>query len=180
MLHRQRRARDAKTLYERILAQSPDHLGALQGLGVLAAQAGQFQIADRLLEPAAALAPRNAGVHFHRAKLFHRMGLTDQALAAYDQIIAQEQGHAAAHANRGVLLERLGRIQDAIAAFDRAISAKPDFAAAHSNRGNALQKADRFAKPVECCDRDLFCFSTPWPRMPIPLPAMRFGPGLHC
>jgi predicted O-linked N-acetylglucosamine transferase (SPINDLY family) len=154
-LHRQGRVREAKALYERILAQDPDDVGALQGLGVLASQTGGLQIANRLLERAATLAPGNADIHFHRGNLFSRMDMAEQALAAYGQAIALKPDHAAANANRGVALEKLGRVEDAIEAFDRAIAAEPGFVPAHFNRGNALQKAGRFAEAVESYDRVL-------------------------
>jgi protein O-GlcNAc transferase len=154
-LHRQGRAREAKALYERILAQDPNDLGALQGLGVLAAQTGQFQIAGSLLERAATLGPREPEVHFHRGNLFNRMELAEQALAAYDQAIALKPDHAAAHANRGAVLGKMDRGEEAIEALDRAIAAAPDFVMAHFNRGNALQQAGQLAGAVESYDRVL-------------------------
>src|ERR1700742_2209619 len=96
-LHRQGRAREAKALYERILTQNPDDLGALLGLGTLAARAGQLQIANSLLERADMLAPRAPAVQFPRDNLFSRMGLTDQALGAYDRAVALNPDHAPAH-----------------------------------------------------------------------------------
>ena len=146
---------EAKTHYDAILAQRPDHFGALQGLGLLAYQTGALAIAETLLDRAAAARPGDAPIHFHRGNLMGRMDRTQDALACYDRALALDPSHAAAHANRGVMLERLGRLDDAIAAFDRAIAVKPDLAAAHFSRGNALQQARRFSPALESYDRVL-------------------------
>ena len=65
-LHRQGRSREAKALYESVLARNPDDLRALQGLEILAAQAGQTSGRLMALDPAH---PFMKGVLLHQKML---------------------------------------------------------------------------------------------------------------
>ena len=50
----------------------------------------------------------------------------DEALAAYDEALAEDGENPALHYNRGNALARAGAIPDAIQAYERALDLEPD------------------------------------------------------
>src|ERR1700747_3626176 len=61
-LHRQGQLRDAEKIYARVLKAAPDHFDALNLLGAIKMQQGQFGEAQRLFSAAIKVNPRIAAV----------------------------------------------------------------------------------------------------------------------
>lgn len=99
----------AEALYRAALAQAPDHLNALQLLGVLAFSAGRpAEAAERLAAAIEVLGGRETAQH------------------------------AAIYCNLGNALLALGRPADAISRYLRGIELAPEASEIHANLGNAL------------------------------------------
>ncbi|MGF1496925.1 MAG: tetratricopeptide repeat protein [Elainellaceae cyanobacterium] len=79
----------------------------------------------------------------------------DQALALYDEAIAQDEAAAAAHAGRCYSLNRLQRTEEAIAACDRALALEPNNAQALWSKGYALDQQQRHQDALALYDQAL-------------------------
>ncbi|MFL9841463.1 protein arginine N-methyltransferase [Sphingomonas sp. ST-64] len=77
------------------------------------------------------------------AGLLGRLSRGEEALAAWDQLLAIEPMHAVALHERGLTLHWLGRTEEAIASLDRACAIDPDNAVALGNLGVVLADAGR-------------------------------------
>jgi len=66
----------AENLYRQILAQQPEHVGALHYLGILAHQAGQNDMAVDMIRQAIALQPNNAEAYSNLGDALRITGLT--------------------------------------------------------------------------------------------------------
>ena len=77
----------------------------------------------------------------------------DEALAAYDRLLAAQPGNFEALYNRGVILSQQQQNADAIAALDRALALQPNVAAVHFNRGVVLAALERHREALESYDR---------------------------
>ncbi|MBN1773795.1 MAG: tetratricopeptide repeat protein, partial [Deltaproteobacteria bacterium] len=53
-------------------------------------------------------------------------GDVERALAAYDAVLATDDGLAEAHHGRGLALSMLGRGEEAVAALERAVELDPE------------------------------------------------------
>jgi Tetratricopeptide repeat/Glycosyltransferase family 9 (heptosyltransferase) len=68
----------------------------------------------------------------------------EEAIAANEEALAIDSGHAQAYSNRGIALCEIERCEEAVASFDRGLAVTPRYAEAWSNRGVALLKLRRF------------------------------------
>ena len=77
----------AAILYQQILDQSPDHAGALQFMGVIAAQQGDFDRAIRLLQQSVAIDDKAAGAWLNLGSCLSATQQADQAIAAWQRCL---------------------------------------------------------------------------------------------
>jgi protein O-GlcNAc transferase len=138
--HRTGRLREAERLYRKILAADPRNPNALHYLGVLAAQAGQHDLAVDLIRQSISLKPNAAAAYSDLGNLLKEKRRLDEAITAYRQAIAIRPNFAEAHYNLGNVLLEKGQLDEAIAAYRQAIALNPTAAPAHGNLGNALKE----------------------------------------
>ena len=126
----------ARALYERALALSPGHPGALLKLALFAQQAGDLEAARAGLERALAAAKRKrigtAPVLLAQGELFRAAGERDAARAAYAAALAEAPRLAGARAGLGLIALATGDSAGAARAFDAALALEP------ANAGLAL------------------------------------------
>jgi predicted O-linked N-acetylglucosamine transferase (SPINDLY family) len=127
------RLAEAERLCRQILAQNPNHADALNLLGVLLGQMGQWDAPPRLIRRAIAINSTNASYYSNLGNALTDQGQLDEAIASYREAIRLKPDFAAAHNNLGNALNGVGQLDEAIAAYRQAIRLKPDYAEAHSN-----------------------------------------------
>ncbi len=69
----------------------------------------------------------------------HQLGLLDQAIISYRQILALKPSYADANHLLGVALHQRGELEEAVSSIKRAIKRVPDKPSFHSNLGNVLK-----------------------------------------
>jgi predicted O-linked N-acetylglucosamine transferase (SPINDLY family) len=146
--HKAGRLREAEELYRQILADQPEHAGALHHLALIAHQAGQIDEALKMLRRAISLNPGIAQAHYHLGIVLAEIGQRDQAIAAYRQAIAVNPNLYGAHNNLGGALLAGGHHDEAIAAFRQAIAVRPDYFQAYNNLGNALSEKGHYREAI--------------------------------
>jgi protein O-GlcNAc transferase len=119
--HQAGRTEEAARIYASILAQDPDHAGALHLTGVLALQAGAYaKAADFIerslrIEPSHAMALSNLGVAYRALKRH------DDAITVLRRSVALNPKSADAWGNLGQTLSRSGQMREAVASIRRAL-----------------------------------------------------------
>ena len=79
----------------------------------------------------------------------------DEALAAYDRILAAQPDNFEALYNRGVILSQQQQFEEALVALDRALALQPGAAATWYNRGVVLVGLERHREALDSYDRAL-------------------------
>ena len=151
-LHRAGKLVEARAVYEDLLRSLPRHFDALQLLGTLHAQQGDYATALRRLEAALQIDPLNVIVNKNRGQALAKIGRFDDALTAFDLAIRVRPDYAEAYFNRGNVLRSLKRWREALASYDEAIRLEPRYVEALGNRGAVLSALERF----EEAERNLF------------------------
>ena len=146
---------EAERLYRELLAAEPNHAGALNLLGVVAAQSGHGDAAVALIGRAIQLDGENAGYHVNLGLAEQRRGHPDVAAACYRRALDLAPGNADAHNNLGILLQNQGRYDAAAAHFERCLAAQPDHAEALINLTLARRNQGRLEQAIACGRRAL-------------------------
>ncbi len=131
------------TAVERELCRLPDprsHPGLSadpRRLGPALAAWGDHPGAEAVFRAALAQEPDDVELGFGLARAIDDQGRAEEALDAYDQVLAIEPGLFPARSNRGLIFVSKGRFAEAIAEYDRALGLAPDQPVALLNRAVA-------------------------------------------
>jgi len=139
---------EAEKLYQKILAHQPDQPDALHGLGVLASQAGSYELAADWIGRAIAVNPKDAAYHCNLAVNFQALGRLDEATGEYRRAVELQPTIPDFHFNLGGSLIAQGKPDDAIASYTAALELRPQFADAHFCMANALRDLGRYDEAV--------------------------------
>jgi protein O-GlcNAc transferase len=142
-LRRAGRIDQATAVCRRVLESEPANADAVELLGLLAQQSGDWSAAERLLRQAVALRPGDARFQANLAAALGAMGRVPEAAIFAAEAVLLRPDYAEGHHNLAVALELSGRAGQAIEAFRAAIRLKPNYAEAHNHLGNALRALDR-------------------------------------
>ena len=154
-LHKKDRHDEAASIYQKILADSPDHADALHLLGLVRLQKKDGPAALELIDRAIELDPDNASFLSNRGRVLHELRRLDEALASYDRALAIRPDYPEALSNRGGVLSDMKRFDQALLSYDRALKTRPDYPQALYNRGNALRELRRLDEALASYDRAL-------------------------
>ena len=134
--------RDEATRADRAaIALDPKSATALNGLGLLAIDAGRPADAVRSFEQAAAIDPNNAWYWTNLGNARRAAGDANRAEQAYRRALEADAHFADAANGLGVLLVESQRPADAVAWFEKAVAAAPTSVEARLNLGIALQQS---------------------------------------
>lgn len=84
-----------------------------------------------------------------------QIGNLDQAILAFQKVIALKPNYADAYNNLGNVLKDQAKFDFAIDAYDKALSLRPNFAEAYNNKGLVLQHQGKLREAIEAYDKAL-------------------------
>jgi aspartate beta-hydroxylase len=122
---RRDRPDDAAVLLETLVKTDPDHVRALNTLGMIALNAGDARRALAWLERAAAAAPEAAPIQFNLYQAHERAGALDDGLATLDRALTIDPDFLPAIVMKADLLERLDRTAESVALFRAIVASGP-------------------------------------------------------
>lgn len=132
------RAAEAEGLFRKILAEQPDDVAALEGLGVLIIQQGRAAEAARLFARAAERQPDSARLQANLGESLRSIGRLDEALVHLTRAAELDPAFAQAWNSLGLLAHGRGHFEYAETAYREALRLRPKFAASLVNLANAL------------------------------------------
>jgi predicted O-linked N-acetylglucosamine transferase (SPINDLY family) len=129
-----------------ILQRAPDHVDALNLLGVIHGQRGRHDRAVELLTQAAALDRDNADILSNLGNVLKSLARAEEAEGCYRRAIDLRPDAANTYNNLGSALRDWGRFEEAERALRRALELDPGHTDAHNNLGALLQDVGRGAE----------------------------------
>ncbi len=143
------RRADALAGYQAVLKRDPAHGEALQRLGILHLQAGDYAAALPLLEQAASAEPDRAIHHSNLASALRRLGRLPDALNACLRALRLSPDFVDAHHNLVNILDQMQRYGDAVAAQKQLITLRPFTGEARLQLARLLILDNRAEEAVE-------------------------------
>ncbi len=152
-LHRRGRLDAAASCYLQVLRRQPDHIDALNNLGLVLTALGKADAAIPHFEKALRLKPDFAQAHNNMGNALDALGKSDAAAAQFRQALACQPDFPEALHNLGSHLGNRGKVSDAIQLLERALALNPDFCEAHQKLGDFLAQTGKAVAALEHLQR---------------------------
>ncbi len=151
--HQAGRLNEARSLYEKVLAQAPRHGHCLHMLGALHYQTGRPDLAVDFMTRAVDEIPRSPGLYTHLGEALRAVGNYEDAIDACRRALDLKEVLPDALNTLGASLNALGKRDEAVDALETAIEFQPDNAEAHANLGNAWRGRGDYDRAVAAYER---------------------------
>jgi aspartyl/asparaginyl beta-hydroxylase (cupin superfamily) len=115
----------AKEMLESLLGRHPQHLAALNAIGLIALNAGDAGLAIHYFERAAAAEPEAAPIRFNLYQAHDLAGDSEAGMHSLDRALAIDPYYVPAVLVKAALLERLKRRPEALAMYRAILAADP-------------------------------------------------------
>jgi len=139
-LHEAGKLEEAKSLYQKLLAENPEQVEALHGLAVLLAQSKHYSQALELLDKATTVNIKLPSLYNSKGNIYLRLGQYDKAISEYKTAIAYDHKYAIAYNNLGNAYDRKSLLDLSRNFYEQAITLSDHYADAHFNLGVLLAK----------------------------------------
>jgi len=144
----------AERQFKSLLVAQPNHLGALNLLGVVQLRLGKAEDAERSLRKAIRSGSNSDPATLcNYAMALRQLGRSSDALVRLDQALAIQPDNFENLNSRGMVLNDLGRYAEAVGSFEKAVAVKPDAVSVHYNLGNSFALLKRYDEALAACDR---------------------------
>ena len=147
--------RQADTLCRQVLAHEARNFNALQLLGHIALQQGDYEAAAKWLGAARSINSASAPVYSNLAVALLALKQPLEALDSCNAALRLQPHFPEALSNRGNALCALARPEEGLASYDQAIALAFGFYDAHVGRTNALLALKRYQEALASSDRML-------------------------
>jgi tetratricopeptide (TPR) repeat protein len=141
--------RDLPTLWQETIAQNPRSWLALNNLGLIYKDSGEYDKALELLDRAIEIKPSSTESFTARGLVHRGMGDADAAMEDLDRAVELDPAYPLARLNRGELLLDLGRGDLAIDDLEVFLAANPDYLPARRMAIRALVETGRHEAALE-------------------------------
>lgn len=148
-LHQQGFLKEAKAVYEQIIATDPEHFDALQLTGAIALQHKKYEDCVKLLSKAVRVKKNYAPAYFNLGIALHELKQFDQAVHNYHQAIRLDNQYTKAFNGLGCALKELKQYQTAIENFNKVINLNPKHAEAYNNIGLVRQELNEYRPAIK-------------------------------
>ncbi len=153
--HQQNQFDKAKTFYESILSNFPNHGPTHHFLGLAHAQTGNILKAIVHLKKAVELTPDNPVFANNLGEALRRNGDFEKAIKYYKQAISIAPNFSQSYYNLGVAFRDIGETAQSIEQYKKAIQANPEHLESYHNLGNSYAKLQMHEKAIESYQRAL-------------------------
>ena len=145
----------ARTTYEEVLKNNPQHAGAWMNLGVLNRTSGDSKAALAALRRAEALAPDHEGVLYNLGNALMDNNALDAAISVYLRTLQIAPTFLDAYNNLGEVFIRKGERKAAIAHFRAGLKKDGEHIGLLVNLGNTLHHEGAIDEALSCLSRAL-------------------------
>ena len=133
----------------RVVDEAATFKAPLTDLGIIAAEAGEFDRAMAYYEEALSIDPRFAPALYNMGNALADQGQFDQAAAAYREALEADPEFLMAYENLGKSYIQTGLLEEALETFDKALNRRPDFVQALVGKGVVHHMREEYDRAIE-------------------------------
>lgn len=154
-LHQAGNLDDAAPLYRRFLAQNLNHPTALQLLGLLHSQRGEYDTAIKYMRESLNHYPQQAEVANNLGNALSLSGRREEAIESYSQAVKIHPRYVDAWRNLALGQLEMGRFEDALASFNHCLAIRPSDASAWMGIGNIYRRQNNIDQAIQSFEKAL-------------------------
>ena len=147
--HRSGRLKEARTVYERVLAYDSENPQVLHMFGRLVQQEGDLAKAAEMFDTAIRFDSLNPYCHNDLGAVLEDLGQLDKAIIAYQKALKIKSDYPQAANNIGNAFYKLGRFEDALTWYRKTLEIQPDYTEACVNIGGIMHDRGRLAEAIQ-------------------------------
>ena len=130
---------EAIALANSVLADDPQHTGALNVLGLALYKSGDMPAAMGTFQKALEIDPKHPEVHFNLGNVYLTLKRFPEAEKEYDAAVEAEDKFVLARYNLGKVYEQTGRVDQALTQYRRTVDLDPQFFPGYMDIGRILE-----------------------------------------
>ena len=142
------RLTQAQQVYRQILEIQPNQPDALQGLGLVVEQMGQFSEAQKWFSKLIKVQPHNSEAWFGLGNSRQAQDNLKEAVEAYQEAISLKPDLLQAHYRLGAVLQVQGKNDAALAPYHRALELNPNYSDVYLNLGKIYQDQNNIKEAI--------------------------------
>jgi len=151
--HLKNNLKEAQNLYNQVLKINPNYLSALNNLGVLFKELGEFQKAKSCYEKAIEINPNHADSYNNLGIIYGKLREKQKAKGCYEKAIEINPNYTNAHYNLGIISRELGDNQKAKGCYEKAIEINPNHVNSYNNLGVVFEELGEIKKAKGCYEK---------------------------
>ena len=138
--HRAGQLETARATYERVLAAAPNHVDALNNMGVLLSATRELERAESILRRVVRLSPENAGAWNNLGTALAQRGQTDDAIAAFQRALTLDPAQVSARVSLAQQYLAIGSLAESKRLLEEVVATDPLVPEAHYALGQVLER----------------------------------------
>lgn len=153
--HEEGNLHEAERLYREILKVQPYNCDALNLIGVLFSQGGQYDDSINYIKKSLEYNPNNAGAYNNLGTSYQGKYQMKEAIFCYKKAIEIDPHFINAYYNLGAAYQDMGQLDEAIAWYQKVLLLEPHLVNAYYNLGIALRDRGSIDEAINCYQKAL-------------------------
>jgi protein O-GlcNAc transferase len=146
---------EAERNFKEVLRHDPQHLAALNLLGMVLTHVKKYNEAEPYFQSALNINPNSDATLYNYGIILKALKRPAEALERFSQALSINPKIAETWNNRGTVLSDVGRHSDAISDFDKSISLNANYSEAYCNKGKSLFELKRHEEALSAYKKAL-------------------------
>lgn len=151
--HQKGQVDHAAAAYLKIIEVNENHADAAHNLGVIYAQAGNFEQAVKYFNIAVKNSPENSVFLCNLATALNDFGQTREAITYFEKAKLLNSVSADIYYNLGNAYQKLNEFEKSIECYKKTLEINPNWLEAYLNCGNAYESLGKFYESLDCYEK---------------------------
>ena len=144
--HKNKKLNLAEKLYNEVLKKDPNHIRALNNLGIIYFSLKKFNESIKIFKKTIIIDSSYLSAHNNLGLLFKEIKNYKKAISSFQEAIKINPNYFEAHNNSGLVFYECGEYQKAINSYEKAIKINPNVMEVHCNVGLVYEKTGEINK----------------------------------